>query len=283
VRMQAGFQEHCDSAISKTTNFPNQASVDDVRQIYDLAFRLGCKGVTVYRDGSRDNQVLSTGATRSPAQQAEESEKLGEAQERIAKLEREMARLRGELSQAEQTVATARKLKRRRPAVLSGTTRKMNSPLGDVYVTINEDEAHHPFEVFATLGKAGSVAMADTEAMGRLISLALRFGIPVMEVYQQLRGISSDRAIGFGEKKVLSVPDAIAQAIESREREKQGIQQELIPAEEGAVQVAPAPTLFTLGYDEAETFMGTCPDCSSQLEFAEGCKKCHSCGYSECG
>jgi ribonucleoside-diphosphate reductase alpha chain len=284
VRMQAGFQEHCDSAISKTTNFPNQASVDDVRQIYDLAFRLGCKGVTVYRDGSRDNQVLSTGATRSPAQQAEESAALGEAQERIAKLEREMARLRGELSQAEQTVATARKLKRRRPAVLSGTTRKMNSPLGDVYVTINEDEAHHPFEVFATLGKAGSVAMADTEAMGRLISLALRFGIPVMEVYQQLRGISSDRAIGFGEKKVLSVPDAIAQAIESREREKQGIQQELIPAEEGgAVQVAPEPTLFTLGYDEAETFMGTCPDCSSQLEFAEGCKKCHSCGYSECG
>jgi ribonucleoside-diphosphate reductase alpha chain len=284
VRMQAGFQEHCDSAISKTTNFPNQASVEDVRQIYDLAFRLGCKGVTVYRDGSRDNQVLSTGATRSPAQQAEESEKLGEAQERIAKLEREMARLRGELSQAEQTVATARKSKRQRPAVLSGTTRKMNSPLGDVYVTINEDEAHHPFEVFATLGKAGSVAMADTEAMGRLISLSLRFGIPIMEVYQQLRGISSDRAIGFGEKKVLSVPDAIAQAIEFREREKQGIQQELMPAEEGgAVQVAPEPTLFTLGYDEAENFMGTCPDCSSQLEFAEGCKKCHSCGYSECG
>jgi ribonucleoside-diphosphate reductase alpha chain len=284
VRMQGGFQEHCDSAISKTTNFPNQASVEDVRQIYDLAFRLGCKGVTVYRDGSRDNQVLSTGATKTPAQVAEDAAKVDEAHERIAKLEREMARLRGELSQAEQAAAAARKLKRARPDVLGGTTRKMSSPLGDVYVTINEDDGHQPFEVFATLGKAGSVAMADTEAMGRLISLALRFGIPIAEVGKQLRGISSDKAIGFGANKVLSVPDAIAQAIEAREREKQGIQQELIPMEEGGVATQEEPPhLFTLAYDEGETFIGTCPDCSSQLEFAEGCKKCHACGYSECG
>ena len=89
----------------------------------------------------------------------------------------------------------------------------MNSPLGDVYVTINEDDKHQPFEVFATLGKAGSIATADAEAIGRLISLALRFGIPVGEVVQQLRGISSDRAIGFGQNKVLSVPDALGQAI----------------------------------------------------------------------
>lgn len=97
----------------------------------------------------------------------------------------------------------------------------MQSPLGDVFVTINEDEKDQPFEVFATLGKAGSVAMADTEAIGRLISLALRFGVPVHEVHSQLRGISSDRAVGFGANKVLSVPDAIAQAIALRQQEKE--------------------------------------------------------------
>jgi ribonucleoside-diphosphate reductase alpha chain len=299
VRMQAAFQEHCDSAISKTTNFPNEATVDDVRKIYELAFDLGAKGVTVYRDGSRDGQVLSTGATKTPAQQADDAarvaeaaERVAEQAERIAKLEREMARLRGELSQAEAAAAHARRQKRKRPNVLNGTTRKMSSPLGDVFVTINEDVEHKPFEVFATLGKAGSVAMADVEAIGRLISLALRFGIPVNDVYSQLRGISSDRAIGFGDNKVLSVPDAIAQALGLREREKAGIQQELIPeVVGGATEVVELPESldaqpqlpFNNYAAEAETFMGTCPDCSSQLEFAEGCKKCHACGYSECG
>jgi ribonucleoside-diphosphate reductase alpha chain len=299
VRMQSAFQEHCDSAISKTTNFPHEATVDDVRKIYELAFDLGAKGVTVYRDGSRDGQVLSTGATKTPAQQAEDAAKVAEAAakvaeqaERMAKLEREVARLRADLRDSEAQVAQARRQKRKRPNVLNGTTRKMSSPLGDVFVTINEDGEHKPFEVFATLGKAGSVAMADVEAIGRLISLALRFGIPVNDVYQQLRGISSDRAIGFGDNKVLSVPDAIAQALGLREREKAGIQQELIPEVVGGktevvelpetLETQPQLTFSTYA-SEAETFMGTCPDCSSQLEFAEGCKKCHACGYSECG
>jgi ribonucleoside-diphosphate reductase alpha chain len=309
VRMQAAFQEHCDSAISKTTNFPNEASVENVREIYELAFNLGCKGVTVYRDGSRDGQVLSTGATKTPAQLAEDSAKAAEAADRVAelhdrnaKLEREMARLRAQLSEAEHSAAQARRQKRRRPQVLSGTTRKMTSPLGDVYVTVNEDEEHRPFEVFATLGKAGSVAMADVEAIGRLISLALRSGIPVMDVYQQLRGISSDRAIGFGENKVLSVPDAIAQAIGQHEQEKQGIQEELPmptapralpqplggqapgsgPTSAQAAAVSPQSSL-DLTYDPGESFIGTCPECSSGLQFMEGCVKCLACGYSECG
>ncbi len=299
VRMQAGFQEHCDSAISKTTNFPHEASVEDVRVIYELAYQLGAKGITVYRDGSRDGQVLSTGATKTPAQQAAETAELAETRarlaetlERNAKLEREMVRLREALSQAEHQVAQVRRQKRKRPDVLKGTTRKMTSPLGDVFVTINEADGQ-PFEVFATLGKAGSVAMADVEAIGRLISLALRFGIPVSDIYTQLRGISSDRAVGFGANKVHSVPDAIAQAIGLHEREKEGIQQELIP--EAIVQTENAadlamlprtdaePPQLTLDYHGGETFMGTCPDCKSQLEFAEGCMKCHVCGYSECG
>ncbi|MBA2243713.1 MAG: hypothetical protein H0W11_02080, partial [Gemmatimonadetes bacterium] len=275
-----------------TTNFPHDASVDDVRQIYELAFSLGCKGVTVYRDGSRDNQVLSTGATKTPAQQATENEQLAQAKQRVAELEAELKRTREAAQRAEVQAQQVRRQKRRRPDVLRGVTRKMTSPLGDVFVTINEDEQGNPFEVFAVLGKAGSIATADAEAVGRLISLALRFGVPVNDVHSQLRGISSDRAIGFGQNKVLSVPDAIAQAIELREREKLGIQQELIPngsyggsapAALAAAAVQPEPQLALNGYDPGETFIGVCPDCQSQLEFAEGCMKCHACGYSECG
>jgi ribonucleoside-diphosphate reductase alpha chain len=295
VRMQAAFQEYTDSAISKTTNFPHQATVQDVRQIYELAFKLNCKGVTVYRDGSRDNQVLSTGATKTPAQQAAEGGKVKELADQLASVQAELKRAKDRAAVAETQAQVVRRQKRKRPDLLRGTTRKMNSPLGDVYVTINEDESHQPFEVFATLGKAGSIAMADTEAIGRLISLALRFGIPVSEVHQQLRGISSDRAIGFGLNKVLSVPDAIAQAIEIREQEKAGVQQDLMPdlLPEAAAIGSPADKLASAdelpllpsfnGYDPAETFIGTCPDCQSQLEFAEGCMKCHICGYSECG
>jgi len=296
VRMQAAFQEYTDSAISKTTNFPHEATAEDVRQIYELAFKLNCKGVTVYRDGSRDGQVLSTGATRTPAQEVAETEQLGEARARIATLEAEVKKAADRFAAAEAQAQQVRRQKRSRPSVLNGSTRKMNSPLGDVYVTINEDERRQPFEVFATLGKAGSIAMADTEAIGRLISLALRFGIPVSEVHQQLRGISSDRAIGFGSNKVLSVPDAIAQAIQSREQEKAGIQQELMPELLGS-SASPEVTGFTAApsgegtlllpgldsHDPSETFIGTCPDCQSQLEFAEGCMKCHVCGFSECG
>lgn len=291
VRMQAAFQEYTDSAISKTTNFANDATPNDVRQIYELAFKLNCKGVTVYRDGSRDNQVLSTGATKTPAQQAAESEQVEELRKRASALEAELREARERAVVAESQVQQVRRQKRKRPQTLRGTTRKMNSPLGDVYVTINEDDSSHPFEVFATLGKAGSIAMADTEAIGRLISLALRFGIPVSEVYQQLRGISSDRAIGFGQNKVLSVPDAIAQAIELRELEKAGVQQELIPEfassgdpENSAAVADTQPLIPGLSdYDPSETFIGTCPDCQSQLEMAEGCMKCHVCGFSECG
>src|SRR5690606_25146280 len=140
------------------------------------------------------------------------------------------------------------------------------SPLGDLYVTINEDESGRPFEVFCTLGKAGGPAMADAEAIGRLISLGLRSGIPIRQVKDQLRGISCDRAVGLGPNKVLSAPDAIGQAIERYLEEKEGVQEALPlivpvagPSATGS-QAAPSG----VAYHGPELFdMGTCPDCGS--------------------
>jgi ribonucleoside-diphosphate reductase alpha chain len=289
VRMQAAFQEHTDSAISKTTNFSREATEDDVRQIYELAFSLGCKGVTVYRDGSRDGQVLSTGATGkseagAPAstEVAELEHQLADAREEAHNLRIEMEQLRSTLSDHDET-ARASRHKRQRPAALRGYTMKMMSPLGDLYVTINEDVNGRPFEVFCTLGKAGGPAMADAEAIGRLMSLALRSGISISQVKDQLRGISCDRAVGLGPNKVLSVPDAVGQAIERYLEEKEGVQEALpltVSTTQGATQAqAAASSGSDMIFD-----MGTCPECGTgHLAFEEGCKKCHVCGYSECG
>jgi ribonucleoside-diphosphate reductase alpha chain len=289
VRMQAAFQEHTDSAISKTTNFSNEATEEDVRKIYELAFRLGAKGVTVYRDGSRPEQVLSTGKTGNGAASAEEAERsaelendLADAREELHRLHGEFEHLRAELEERDRTAAAARQ-KRQRPAMLRGRTMKMNSPLGDIYVTINEDDFGRPFEVFCTLGKAGGAAFADAEAIGRLMSLALRSGVPITSIRDQLRGISSDRAVGVGPNKVLSAPDAIGQAIERYLEEQAGIQEELpisTPAPTG-VKPEATPARYT---GHHEHFMGSCPDCGSgQMAYEEGCTKCHVCGYSECG
>ena len=293
IRTQAAFQAHVDSAISKTCNFARDANEQDVREIYLMAFDLDCKGVTVYRDASRPQQVLSTGKTAkenhgTPAPQpaTEMESHLADARERLNRYEHTIEELAGKLRDAEERLQV-RRHKRTRPAALRGTTRRMPSPLGDLYVTINEDESGKPFEVFATLGKAGGAAMADVEAIGRLISLALRSGIPLSDIYQQLRGISCDRAVGIGPNKVLSVPDAIAQALAQHEREKDGVQQELLPV--AAAPVAPALTQLEVRpaadftYDPGESFIGTCPECASGLQFMEGCVKCLACGYSECG
>jgi ribonucleoside-diphosphate reductase alpha chain len=188
-----------------------------------------------------------------------------------------------------------RRQKRSRPEVLRGSTRRVDTPLGTLYVTITEDDRGQPFEVFMTLGKAGGALMADVESLGRLISLALRSGIPIKEIYRQLRGISSDRVIGLGPNKILSVPDAVGIAIERWMQEKQGIQQELLPGAQSAGQADLAPVVAhptVQGGSRGEQMIfggmqqmlsGACPDCGSQLEFAEGCMKCHVCGFSECG
>jgi ribonucleoside-diphosphate reductase alpha chain len=311
IRMQAAFQEFTDSAISKTCNFPESATSDDVRRIYELAYSLKCKGVTVYRDNSRPMQVLSTGKTAkevagsehaspgagggtlsapagpSPVPVAERE--LAETRGQLAELEAELERVRRQFHESEAENAQ-RRLKRSRPDLLRGMTRRIETPLGTAYVTITEDERGQPFEVFISVGKAGAPLMADVEGIGRLISLSLRSGIPMVEIHRQLRGISSDRVIGLGPNKVMSVPDAIGIAIEKWMQEKhEGVQQDLLTSQGPSVvrPVAAGPeaggTQGARGAAPVPNLLGACPDCGSQLEFAEGCVKCHVCGYSECG
>lgn len=312
VRMQAAFQEHNDSAISKTVNFANAASEADVAEIYRLAYSLNCKGVTVYRDGSRDMQVLSSGATARKVQQdatragtSEARADLGEVLDTATPGERRaiVADITGELAviQAEndrlrrkvhelESENLQRRQKRSRPDLLKGTVRRIETPLGTMYVTITEDDKGQPFEVFMSLGKAGGALMADVEAIGRLISLGLRSGIPIAEIHRQLRGISSDKVIGLGPAKVMSVPDAVGIALERYMAEKQGIQQELLPSSDpNSMEQIPMTHQVVRDNEQiilrgmGPTLAGQCPDCNSQLEYAEGCVKCHVCGFSECG
>jgi ribonucleoside-diphosphate reductase alpha chain len=300
IEMQAAFQEHTDSAISKTCNFPNEASEDYVREIYQRAHQLGCKGVTVYRDGSREMQVLSTGTTAKKAEEQagvsgserRPTDEVTELRATVAELEAELGRTKRQLHEIE-AENLQRRAKRSRPELLKGSTRRVDTPLGTLYVTITEDDKGQPFEIFMTLGKAGGALMADVEAVGRLISLALRSGIPMSEVHRQLRGISSDRVTGLGPNKVLSVPDAIGIAMEKWMQDKQGIQQELLDqprnSDDSMVSVARKEVpgvngeMWAVQLHKVEKLVGACPDCGSQLEYAEGCAKCHVCGFSECG
>src|SRR5438067_2677765 len=290
IQMQAAFQEFTDSAISKTCNFANDATEEYVEKIYRYAYKLGCKGVTVYRDASREMQVLSAGATAKKVKEQaagtvadDPPRQLAEALGRVAELDAELERTRTRLHDAE-AENLQRRAKRSRPDLLKGSTRRVETPLGTMYVTITEDDKGQPFEVFISLGKAGGALMADVEAMGRMISLALRSGIPMKEIHRQLRGISSDRVVGLGPNKVMSVPDAIGIAIERWMQEKQGVQQDLLAGAGGSAlggAALPAREVVSgldggalLRASGTEDFIGTCPDCGSQLTFIEGCAKC---------
>ena len=223
IRMQAAFQKNTDNAVSKTVNFSNKATIEDVRKVYELAYKLGCKGVTIYRDGSRDRQVLST------AKAAQEPE-------------------RGD-----------KKAVRERPETLKGWTYRMQTGCGPLYVTINEDE-EGLFELFTTMGKAGGCAASQSEAIGRMVSLAWRSGVQPIEVIKQLLDISCHSHSGFGENKILSCADAVAKAIQNH------------LASAGHVQKREKRALFK----------GACPECGGKIEHEGGCAVCHSCGFSEC-
>ncbi len=222
LEMQAAFQEHTNNAVSKTVNFPRSATRQDVARAFWLAYELGCKGLTIYRDGSRESQVLVTPSS-DPQKPAEEP--------------------------------PARK--RDRPRVLTGKTYQMQTGCGPLYVTINEDD-QGLFEVFTTMGKAGGCAASQCEAIGRLVSLSWRSGVPPEPVVRQLRGISCHKPAGFGPNRVLSCADALAIAV----------QQHLAPEQE---------------IEKHVDVGGACPECGDALEHEEGCVLCRSCGYSECG
>jgi ribonucleoside-diphosphate reductase alpha chain len=225
IRMQAAFQKHTDNAVSKTVNLPRDATVEDVRKVYDLAYQLRCKGVTIYRDGSKENQVLSFG------QRKEEAE-----------------RLMGAVLD--------------RPETLSGFTTKTKTGYGHLYVTVTEFEGR-PFEVFATIGKSGRSTTAKTEAIGRLVSLALRAGVTVDKIVDQLKGIGGEHPIFQNGGLVLSIPDAIARVLEKR----------YLTGEN-------APMFRKTEY----SLLGEkCPECGQVVSFEEGCMICHFCGFNKCG
>ena len=183
IGMQAAFQKYTDNAVSKTVNFPREASVEEVAKVYRLAYQLDCKGVTIYRDGSRDKQVLSRGKGQ------EKTARIGGDEERKV-------------------------VKRERPKVLKGWTYQMQTGCGPLYVTVNQDSTGL-FELFTTMGKAGGCAASQNEAIGRMVSLAWRSGIQARQVIKQLQGISCHSPSGFGENKILSCADAVAKAIQS--------------------------------------------------------------------
>ena len=194
LRMQAAFQRYTDNAVSKTVNFPREATRDDVRRVFALAHELGCKGVTIYRDGSREQQVLSTGKTAQGAStKTDESGGYG--------------------SGAGAQARPPRPVHKRRPLILNGKTIRMETGCGSLYVTVNEDD-EGVFEVFNTMGKAGGCAASQCEAIGRLISLAWRSDVDVERVVKQLRGIHCQKPFGFGDNRVNSCADAIGRAIQ---------------------------------------------------------------------
>jgi ribonucleoside-diphosphate reductase alpha chain len=179
--MQAAFQKHCDSSVSKTINLPESAPPEQVKEAFELAYQLGCKGVTIYRDRSRPDQVLAP---------------IGEQAGAVSE-EAESARAR---------------IVAKRPQVLQGVTEKIRTGYGNLYVTVNVRDGR-PFEVFAHIGKSGYTTMADTEAICRLISLILRSGVAVDQVVRQLRGIGGSSPVFSNGARVSSIPDAIAQVL----------------------------------------------------------------------
>ncbi|MBI4828921.1 MAG: vitamin B12-dependent ribonucleotide reductase [Nitrospinae bacterium] len=275
MKTQAAFQRHTDNAVSKTVNFPHEATVEDVRQVYLTAYRIGCKGVTIYRDGSRENQVLSTGATLEKGKQTAETG----------------------VAPAPQQVGTI--VPRPRPDVVYGSTQRINTGCGSIYVTVNHDETGKPFELFTQIGKAGGCAASQTESIGRLVSLALRAGIDITEIRTQLMGISCHQPAWEKGMRINSCADAISKALgrviehaplmptmnELLAKAKQAPESGNGSKEKAkALNAAPrAAAVVKQPEVKSKTVAaGACPDCGGTLQPEEGCLKCHGCGYSKC-
>ncbi|MET1172801.1 adenosylcobalamin-dependent ribonucleoside-diphosphate reductase [Paenibacillus amylolyticus] len=296
IRVQAAIQQWVDSSISKTANCPADFTVEDTAELYELAFDLGCKGVTIYRDGSRDVQVLST--SKKEATQAE-NQNTAEAEEKtvvsaIENPNNTEVQASDETSNSQVGVRTHSsdqppssstvldKQYRSRPQVLRGATYKINTPFGMAYITINDLEGT-PGEIFLNVGKAGSDVFAMAEALGRVCSLFLRYGDhghKVELLIKHLKGIGGSGAIGFGANRVESIADAVAKALESH------VQSDVQENEPGALQKQNQVESTYPKVEDQKTFIESrdlCPSCgSASLMNVEGCKTCSNCGYSKC-
>ncbi|MCU0853215.1 MAG: vitamin B12-dependent ribonucleotide reductase [Thermoplasmata archaeon] len=247
IRMQAAFQDHTDNAVSKTVNFPKEATPKEVENVYLMAYKLGCKGVTVYRYGSREDQVLSVG--EGPKKETAEAEPEDGA-----------------------------RMPRPRPYSTKGATQRIETGCGHLYVTINEDE-RGLCEVFTQMGKSGGCTASQAEAVGRLISLALRSGIEPETIVKQLKGIRCPSPLWQPGGMVLSCSDAVAKALERfvKDRSVTRAGPGQAAAAEGAEAVPQKQNIVDKGDVCPE-----CPECGSMVEYVEGCVVCRTCGFSKC-
>ena len=288
VRVQAAIQRWVDSSISKTANLPNSYTVEQTRELYELMYELGCKGGTVYRDGSRSEQVLMLKGDERAEDEMKDNEK---------------AKAAAPIAVDSEQVATPHRVYPR-PKRLTGVTVNTPTPYGTSYVTMNSDENGYPFEVFITApGKAGSDLQADAEGLGRMISLQLRTTAPqnrltmLRLIVDQLQGIGGSRATGFGINRVTSLPDAVAAALLDQFFPQEKVQQLNLftPVDEPETPMPSVPvneSTHTNGngngngkYSVKGYVSGAelCPSCRTvSLLRVEGCKKCLTCGYSEC-
>ncbi|MBL8062781.1 MAG: adenosylcobalamin-dependent ribonucleoside-diphosphate reductase [Anaerolineales bacterium] len=272
VRMQGALQAFVDNSLSKTVNFHEGATVDDVATAYKLAWELGCKGITVYVTGSRDKVVLETKAT---------AEKKESPQTQPAPVA---------ATQSGPTISPSGTMwhgtKKPRPKALSGKTYNIETPVGKAFITINENGGTQPFEAFVNTAKAGSEIAAVSEAIGRLISYILRMASPVApvdrmrEIIVQLIGIGGGRSLGFGPNRVRSLPDGIGQVLDQYLREKDGIPTEEVKSNGGNGNGSHHEEPTT----SAKMKIGDiCPECGeAAVVNEEGCRKCYACGFSEC-
>ena len=258
MEMQAAFQRHVDNSISKTINFPNSATREEVAQSFVAAWKLGCKSATVYRDGSRTIQILNVGSgdnmvstTEKPSERPSASPQQGQ---------------RGEV------------VPRKRPEIMAGKTYRMKTGYGNLYITINNDENEYPFEIFATIGKSGGFFQEQSEAICRLTSLALRAGIRVEEVISDLKGIRGPMPIFTEKGTVLSLPDAIGRVLEEHVTGVKQVEDILERPEKQEVFAFAKETQSMADFG----FMPGCPDCGAQLVMSEGCISCKACGFSRC-
>ncbi|MBI3091260.1 MAG: vitamin B12-dependent ribonucleotide reductase [Candidatus Tectomicrobia bacterium] len=274
IRMQAAFQEFTDNAVSKTVNFPHDATEQNVAEVYRLAYKLGCKGVTIYRDGSREGQVLNLGKpgeqAAAPAGQAVAGRGLEKAAgaAKPGSGEAKSAELVSSAAPSTSKYASLRARSRR----LQGDTERIPTADGDLYITLNRDDFGIA-EVFLQLGKSGSLVNSLTEALGRIISIALRSGVDPQVIVKQLLGIQCGRQVWYDGELIQSVPDAIGKALGHHLK---------INAE------APLPARdvqavsFLKAGPPATDLLAVCPDCSHMLEPLDGCFVCKNCGFSRC-